>query len=59
MFDEFYEDNLLVGKYTVFGNFSGRNTFSKIVALIVLQNQIKLEVDKGFNQTLSKYELCF
>ena len=26
---------LLVGKYSVLGNFSGQNTFSKIVALIV------------------------
>ena len=26
---------LLVGKFSVLGNFSGQNTFSKIVALIV------------------------
>ena len=26
---------LFVGKYSVVGNFSGQNTFSKIVALIV------------------------
>ena len=37
---------LLVGKYLVLGNFSGHNTFSKIVALIVKEGQIRLEVDK-------------
>ena len=26
---------LLVGKYSIWGNFSGQKTFSKIVALIV------------------------
>ena len=39
---------LLVGKYLVWGDFSGQNTFSKIVALIVLEGQIRPEVDKSF-----------
>ena len=40
--------NLLEGKYSVLGNFSGWNTFSKIVALIVKEDRIRLEVDKCF-----------
>ena len=38
--------NSFEGKISVFGNFSGRNTFSKIVALIVYEGRIRLEVDK-------------
>ena len=37
---------LLVGQYSVLGNFLGGKTFSKIVALIVKEGRIWLEVDK-------------
>ena len=37
---------LLVWKYSVLGNFLGQNTFSKIVALIVKESQIRYEVYK-------------
>ena len=38
---------LLERKYSVLANFSGQNTFSKIVALIEYEGRIRLEVDKG------------
>ena len=36
---------LLVEKYSVLGNFSGHNSFSKIVAFSVYEGRIGLEVD--------------
>ena len=36
------------------GNFPGRKTFLKIVALIVLEGGIRLEVDKVMNYDVSK-----
>ena len=39
---------LLEGKYSVLANFSGRNTFSKIVALTGLEGRISCEVDKAY-----------
>ena len=38
------------------GNFSGQNTFSKIVALIVLEGRIRLEVDNELHGILAKRE---
>ena len=38
---------LLVGEYSVLGNFSGRKHFSKNLALIVQEGRIRLEVDKS------------
>ena len=37
---------LLAQKYSVLVNFSGQNTFSKTVAIIIWEGQIRLEVDK-------------
>ena len=42
--------------YSVLGNFSGQNTFSKIVALIVLEGRIRLEVDNELHGILAKRE---
>ena len=47
---------LLVGKYSILGNLSGWNTFPKIVALIVKESRIRLEVEKVFFKVLTIVE---
>ena len=37
---------LYLGKYVIFDNIWGKNTYKQIVALIAIEGQIRLEVDK-------------
>ena len=47
----------LMCTYSVLGNFTGQNNFSKIVALIVLEVQIILEVDKNNLECLNLFNI--